>query len=733
MSVSSAQPLLRARPARIDVLVVGLATTYVTVSTVDAKVAGVPLKLLAVMAALGTWLVAARPWRRMAEFRFRIPVLLTGVCVPVIWFALAAYLSHTHDPAQPAGLSNAVQESSRFVYVLLYFPLADRRWLGAGWERLWIWPAFLLCAITMGLFAGHLLGADYGPSGTVGPFQGSIGVNASGTFRDFLISDIALLPLFAVLVARLPAGTPSRPALGGIVLVLVCAYLAHARGLWVGIWLTVAIMALASMPRRWPARLRRAAWWLAALTGVGGLVVLSDPDVARGLVRLLTSGNELSTTLRLDQAPQLLHGFGRDVFAGSGLGATLPSGFVRDPSTPWTFELTYLQLLFEVGVVGLVLVLAPAVACMWRTARSLLGSALSDRPLGFATLGGLCGFLLAAAGNPYLLTSVGMYTLAVFVALSEREMADPKGALIERTGSALAPNARLASFGAVVLAVLTLTALEFRATRTAAPLGSRAQPVGWTVTLQVPARARGLLRQSLASEPADQRLWSFAIGRGRVTATPLAVVGGRIDVGPARDLGPATRRAVYQVGAWHGRPAAFELIGHRSSLKVRVVSLNGHARVLAEVSGGLPALTRGWHRDLALTTASSGTTVAVAVDRSPAKNRLRLSEFAVVPGGQPRTLKETGVLGPFTPARWGVHVGSVSTAGPDLDLIGAPAGAALQIHVLTSSSDYAAFGEQRTLGLPARGPFAFLIGHRAGSPVLYAVDRERGTVEEIGL
>jgi hypothetical protein len=471
-------------------------------------------------------------------------------------------------------------------------------------------------------------------------------------------------------------------------------------------------MALASMPRRWPARVRRCAWSLAGLTGVGALIVLSDPDLARSVVRLLTTRNELSTTLRLDQAPQLLRGFRRAVFAGSGLGATLPSGFVRDPSTPWTFELTYLQLLFEVGVIGLAVVLAPAIACIWRAARSLRGCVLRDRPLGFATLGGLAGFLLAAAGNPYLLTSVGMFTLAVFVAMAEREMAGQRGTLRARRRSGQTPNARAAAFAVVVVAT-----------------------VARTVKLDVPASARPLLRQPLASEPARQRLWSFAVRGARVVATPLSVLAGRIVLGSPRDVGAAPAGASYQVGDWNGHAAAFELVAGRSSLAVRVISLGGHPRLLRQASGGVPALTRGWHRDLAVTTASTGAVVAVAVDRSAATNELRLSSFAVAPRDQPRTLEETAGLGPFTPARWVLRVGSVSSSGPDIALVGAPPGAPLQIHVLTASSGYAAFGEQRVIALRggARRPLVFLIGHRAGSPVLYAVDPSRGTVEVVWL
>jgi hypothetical protein len=725
MSVASAQPLLRTRSFRADVLIVGVATTYVTVSTADLKLGGAPLKLFAVLVALVTWLLCARPWERMRAFRFGVPVLITGVIVPVVWFAIAAILAHTHDPAQRDGLSNAVQEASRFVYLLLYFPLADRKWLGDGWERLWVWPALLLCAITVALFAGHLLGADYGTSGTVGPFQGTIGTDGGGTFRAFLINDIALLPLFAILIARASRGGTSRTLLAGAVLVLAAAYLAHARGLWLGMGATVVVMALAAMPRGWPSRVRRAAWSVAVLAGLGGLIALTDPNLVRGFVRALTARNELSTAARLDQAPQLLSGFRRDVFAGSGLGATLPSGFVRDPSTPWTFELTYLQLLFEVGAIGLAAVLAPALSCLWRSGRSLRGAVLAERPFGFAVLGGLAGFVLAAAGNPYLLTSVGMYVLAVFVAAAERESATPPSARGSSRGGA-------AVVAVAAIGVLALTALEFRAPRAIANETVRDAPA---VKLAVPHSAARLLREPLAADPAGRQLWSFMDRRGSIVATPLSLVGHRLVIGALRDLGAALPLARYQVADWNGTPAAFELIPRRASLAVRVVSLSGPLRVLARTGGSLPPLTAGWSRDLAVATAASGAAEAVSVDRSTASGRFRISWFALSRSGQPRTLEETAALGPFAPRRWSVQVGSVSTPGPDIGLIGTPPGSVLQIHVLTAASNYAAFGEQRPIGVPGvRGrSLKFLVGQRDGRPVLFVIDPARGAIDEVQL
>jgi hypothetical protein len=513
--------------------------------------------------------------------------------------------------------------------------------------------------------------------------------------------------------------------LAGIAVVLGCAYLAHARGLWLAMCVTVVLAGLAAMPAGWPVRVRRAAWSLAGLGCVAAVIVLADPDLARRLVRALTTRGELSTALRLDQAPQLLHGFRRNVIFGSGLGAVLPSGFVRDPGTPWTFELTYLQLLFEVGVVGLALVLAPATACLWKLGRSLRGCVLCERPLGFALLGGLAGFLLAAAGNPYLLTSVGMYALAVFLATAERELAEPVTG--HRPG-----RPALAAFAGVALAALGLTAVEFRASRATS---SGAGVVASATRIEVPSSARRLLHQPLASEFTRQRLWSFQARGGRLEATPLTVFSGKLAVGVARELGKAVAGAQYEVADWNGDPAAFELSPRRAALTVRSISLTGPPRLLSDTRGALPALTHGWVRYVGIATSLNGMAVAVAVDRSPVRGKMRVSWFALGPGGEPRTFERTAALGPFTPGRWVVRLGAVLRSGPDIGLIGTPPGGELQIRVLSASSGYAASGQHGVIALPLmpRRPLEFLISQRDGTPLVYTVDPSAGVVEELGL
>ena len=334
---------------------------------------------------------------------------------------------------QTASTGYAIQQASRFVYLLLYFPILDevRRCAanaGPGADRLlrihrvWLWPTLLLCGITLLFFLGHaLLGLNYG-AGNVGPFQGEIALESTGTFRVYLIDDVMLIPAMALVLGSVLSGRRGNLNLGVAVALLSTAYLSHTRGIWLGMMVAAAvILLLSSAPLPLSSRARAVAGLLACAFLVA-FVVNADPSASHRTVSLITQRNELSTSYRLEQAPQLLRGFRRHVVLGSGLGATLPSGFQRSKSEPWSFELSYLQLLFQLGVIGVVLLLAAPLWALYRGVRSLARADPDHRVAIAAAIGGIVGLLFTSGGNPYLMTSVGMLALAVLLAMTEQAM-----------------------------------------------------------------------------------------------------------------------------------------------------------------------------------------------------------------------------------------------------------------------------------------------------------------------
>jgi hypothetical protein len=755
MSLTSTQPRLLTAAARAlrrpDVIVVGLATTYVSIATVDVKLAGVPLKLYVVAIALATWLFSSRPWSTpRPAFRFAIPVVLASVVVPCVWFLVAAWLSHRHDPAQRHGLSDAVQEASRFGYLLLYFPLADRRWLGDGWDRLWRWPALVLCGVTIGLFVGHLLGAGYGGSGTVGPFQGAVAVDATGTFRAFLVNDVLFLPLLCFLIARRPGDPLEASRVGSLALLLFALFLAHTRGLWLGACAVVLIAGVAMLPTDRLAAIRRGARVLVIVACIGVLAASADPNLARSAVRLVTARHEYSTAERLAQAPQLLTGFKRHPVLGSGLGATLPSGFTRDPSMPWSFELTYLQLLFQVGVLGLVVVLAPALIGLSRAAFGLRNARFQERPLGFAMLAGLAALLITAAGNPYLLTSVGTYALAVFLATLDREMSGNEAPARPRAGR-LPGGGRVAGviYAGTTACVVALAVLEFARPHQAVP-GSGPAPPGFTTlapgvaaqTMSLTPAAKRLLSDPLAIDAGaggPQTIWAFSSSSGTVRAIPISLVGRRALLGRPLALGKPLRgaRVTYAVSRWGASrtQAAFELVRRRSAIAIDAVTLSGPARVILTARTPAIAARAGSHRDLAIVRTGARRPDLIVVDRDRTKV-LRVHVYSGASRFRRQTLDASvSLASSFSPTSWSVSVGALQTRGADLVLTGSDSrkpGAQVEAHVLLGNSKYRAFGAQTKLGLPLSSlhSLRFLIGH-GNEPTLYSINVHDGTIEKL--
>jgi hypothetical protein len=270
------------------------------------------------------------------------------------------------------------------------------------------------------LYLGHVAGVDYGPSGAVGPLRGTIGVDTrvdtTGNFRAFLINDVLLIPAGVIILARVRAGGLRPPLAGAIVFVMGAAYFAHSRGIWLGIALAAAALLAGGSERirSLPAPIQVVALCLVLFA----FVVNAAPQVARPVANAVTGGTrEISSSSRLTQGPHLISGAKRHLFLGSGLGATLPSGYTRSTTAPWSFELAWLQLIFQTGVVGLVSmlgVLTLVLRAAWRTLPGSSGPQTTWRLTGFA---GLLGFVFTCGSNPYLVTSVGALTLAIMLTL----------------------------------------------------------------------------------------------------------------------------------------------------------------------------------------------------------------------------------------------------------------------------------------------------------------------------
>lgn len=107
-----------------------------------------------------------------------------------------------------------------------------------------------------------------------------------------------------------------------------------------------------------------------------------------------------SASVRGDQFRALFSGWQEAPLWGFGHGSFSPLS-IRDNNEPWAYELSYMSLLFQVGLIGFLIYTA---ALVWMYVKSIM--IMRNQPeaasLLLPLLVGLTGFLIANATNPYL-------------------------------------------------------------------------------------------------------------------------------------------------------------------------------------------------------------------------------------------------------------------------------------------------------------------------------------------
>lgn len=231
-----------------------------------------------------------------------------------------------------------------------------------------------------------------------------------------LASMLFLVPYLMALVVIRPTG---RSRAGEILLwsALILGIAAVGLSLRRGIMFAVALGPLfiavlaAFLPR---AERGRAARSLATL--VAALVVLVSGAVLYAhfrygwtpdnLLAFISGGYDFQSPVdpgavaRSLQFNALIDAWVRSPIFGAGAGAS-GAAYVRDPAQPWAYELSYVTLLYQTGVLGLALYASGIAWIFWTGSRMIR----SGHPLGlrlFPVLIGLAAFLVGNATNPYL-------------------------------------------------------------------------------------------------------------------------------------------------------------------------------------------------------------------------------------------------------------------------------------------------------------------------------------------
>jgi len=200
----------------------------------------------------------------------------------------------------------------------------------------------------------------------------------------------------------------------GIVLDVAFALLSGRRALLVGLVITPIILIAGTRVSR--ARLSRFVVPILALcAAVIVAVKVMHVDVEATLTGLTTGYKAVGDEARGVQFQSLMDGWREHPVFGAGIGAVAP-GPIRSLKTPWAYELSYAALLFDIGIVG-VLIYATAVGNIIRRTASVAKATVELRPWAIPVLAGMASFLIAQATNPYLLNFDSMWVIFLPVAL----------------------------------------------------------------------------------------------------------------------------------------------------------------------------------------------------------------------------------------------------------------------------------------------------------------------------
>jgi len=250
----------------------------------------------------------------------------------------------------------------------------------------------------------------------IGLHPGYVHITSNNIGALFLI-----VPYLLHLQFRTDAGNAnSRHAKLSLALCLILGALSGRRALWLVIALTpCAILVLSKLIRSWDlieARSRRVlvAYTASVALAGGACAIVGSSALPQslqefGFIRHFQNAFSAADE-RTIQGIYLLEGFARSPVLGSGFGAY--AGYLRSAARPWTYELTYYQMLFNIGLVGVACLGALfSMYLVWVV--RLLRQFKSGSAIPTGLLLACCSLLVGAYSNPYL----GSFDLLFFVGL----------------------------------------------------------------------------------------------------------------------------------------------------------------------------------------------------------------------------------------------------------------------------------------------------------------------------
>lgn len=338
------------------------------------------------------------------RWRFEVSVLSYYLCFCVLALAWSMVGLIRGNPIQ------AIVEAVRVyvAFMLIYFGvtvcISNTRYQQYT-DRLIAYASLGIGMTTLYALADHLYGLGWLSQAIKDDLLMQVGIHPGYTQMNNV--NIGML-VFIVpyLFSRVLCGSRASPLLLlALVVGLLSAVLASRRMVLVLFVITPAlVLGVGLLAGRLPRRCYLACatfYALAAIVVLGGgfLVGLGDLAFLEGFLGRLTSALGGSPDdPRVSQHQALLAGFKEHYVLGSGFGGL--ASVIRSEERPWTYELTYSRLLFNSGLIGVLLLGGLLAAYFLAALRKIRNSVHAE--LYIALLCGFLAILIAAASNPYL-------------------------------------------------------------------------------------------------------------------------------------------------------------------------------------------------------------------------------------------------------------------------------------------------------------------------------------------
>lgn len=267
----------------------------------------------------------------------------------------------------------------------------------------------------------------------VGIHDGYIQITSNNIGALFVV-----VPYLLALTFRTDAGKLNSALMKvSLVLCLVVVAVSGRRALWLVVALAPwVILALAMVTKSQSAITARAKRFVLTYS-VAGAVALGVMFVRPATIEELGYVGRLQKAFsaedeRAIQKPYLIDSFKEWPILGSGFGAY--AGYLRNEERPWTYELTYHQALFNLGIVGLAL-LGGLIALYFTYVVRIMRECTDRFAIPFAILVGYCGLLVGAYSNPYLRSFDYLFLAGLLPFLSTFRRGFDQSASASRTGS----------------------------------------------------------------------------------------------------------------------------------------------------------------------------------------------------------------------------------------------------------------------------------------------------------